>query len=269
MGACHPCNRTARSCSFVQAKRTYGVSMNSQNRRSTTDYPQKTGTCMLGTEFWYESVAELHAALRQSSFMRIQWIPTRRRILAAPLEPLNLWHFITHRRRRLMEPSAVPGIYRQLERLCRPITERLLAVFYLNERVASVELVEILHNLGVSCDVSQLITAGIVRPIDDGNIECRLRFVPYRDLLLVTDPDDRAIPDFSYIGRDSLYFADLLLKQLGTRMLDRGLDIGCGSGVQALALAQFTRRIEGTDINPRSVAYANLRASNKMVYANE
>jgi methylase of polypeptide subunit release factors len=38
------------------------------------------------------------------------------------------------------------------------------------------------------------------------------------------------------------------------------LDICCGTGVQGLTLAAFARQVEGADVNPRSVAFANLNA---------
>src|SRR5438270_327403 len=46
-----------------------------------------------------------------------------------------------------------------------------------------------------------------------------------------------------------------------TRLLDRALDVGTGSGVQALLAARHAREVVATDVNPRALAYAELNAA--------
>jgi len=106
-----------------------------------------------------------------------------------------------------------------------------------------------------------LLTEGVVVADADGRLRSRLRFLPVGELLMVTDPRDRTIADFTWLGRDSLVFAERLHRELAGRHFERALDLCCGSGVQGLAVATHASEVEGTDVNPRAVAFANLNAS--------
>jgi SAM-dependent methyltransferase len=84
--------------------------------------------------------------------------------------------------------------------------------------------------------------------------------LPAAGLLIVTDPRDRSIPDFPWLGRDSLVFAERLRAALAGRRFARALDLCCGTGVQGLTVAAYAECVDGTDVNTRAVAFANLNA---------
>ena len=212
-------------------------------------------------EAWREAVQRLHTGLKQAEYHRCQWIPTHNRWIAAPLEPINFWHFVTHRRRRLMEPTAIPGLYRRLQRIRHPLIEELLGFFGLGEAQHQNEVTRLLNQLDQAPTYGQLIELGIVRQNPDGRVECRLRFIPHGHLILVSDRHDRSISDFTYVGRDSLKLADLLSQSLNGRAFRSGLDICCGCGIQALTIARSAQTVIGVDINPRSVVFSEQNAS--------
>jgi len=61
----------------------------------------------------------------------------------------------------------------------------------------------------------------------------------------------------TYMGRDSLRFADYLASELTTgRRFQRSLDLGTGCGVQAHVLATVSERVIAVDANERALAFA-------------
>jgi hypothetical protein len=239
------------------------ISIESFMESTTTLTPQPLDQKSLpppGDSVWTELVSRLHAALKRADYGRCQWLPTNRRALALPLEPANLWHFLTHGRRRLLEPTAMPGLYRRLERIRSPLVVPLWSFFGAGEPAEQTQLEQLLAQLDVAIPCDELLELGLAQRLADGRLRSRLRFIPHGQLILVSDVLDRSIPDFTYIGRDSLKLADVLKAALGEKRFRRGLDICSGSGIQGLTLAACTDEVVGAEINPRSVAFANLNA---------
>lgn len=132
----------------------------------------------------------------------------------------------------------------------------LFNAFVANEAILTHELKRCLGSL---C-VDDLFNAGYLRT--DGPESCLsdIRVIPYQDMLLVTDRWDRGIPDFTYLGGDSIECADFLNRYLGVRRFTRGVDIGAGSGIQALVSASRCDEFIAADINPRALDYVRLNA---------
>ncbi len=213
----------------------------------------------LAEKTWHAAVRQVYHALLDRGYLSIQRIPTVPNLLALPLEPWNLWGFFRGHR-RLMEPTAVPGFYRFLGRLADRCVERQLAFFLLGETLSGIGMETLLGSLSGAPDLRMLTETGIIAADAAGSFRSRLRFVPAGRLLLVADPFDRSIPDFAYIGRDSLYFAARLRQVCCGKQFGRALDLCCGIGVQGLTVAEFAEHVDGVDLNPRAVAYANLNA---------
>lgn len=214
-----------------------------------------------GTDQWHDAVARLHAALARSSYRAISRVPTQPNRLALVIEPVNMWGYLTGRGQRIMQPTFMPAFYRRIERFRDPARERQLALFFLNEALPSDQVNSALAQLPDAPDAAELLDAGILAEGDEPDtLRCRLRFVPSGELTIVADPFDRSIPDFVYIGPDSLVFARRLRRHLRGRTFRRSLDLCCGCGVQGLTTGEFADVVEGTDINPRAIAYANLNA---------
>jgi SAM-dependent methyltransferase len=214
-----------------------------------------------GTAAWLDVVTRLHAALLASGYAAIERIPTVRNLFALPVEPWNLWAFASGRGgRRLLQASVAPEFYRRLTRLRDPDLERRFAFFFLGDALAADEVARLLTRLPGAPDLSTLRAEGVVTAVADGRVRARLRFLPAGGLLVVTDPHDRSIPDFTWLGRDSLVFAERLRVALTGRRFARALDLCCGTGVQGLTVVGYAERVEGTDVNARAVAFANLNA---------
>lgn len=90
-------------------------------------------------------------------------------------------------------------------------------------------------------------------------LESGVRIVPFDGEYFICDPSDRAIPDFVWIGSDSLLLAERL------RNLDwegrLAVDIGSGTGIQAIALsARPGARVIAVDINEKGLRYGKLNS---------
>lgn len=90
-------------------------------------------------------------------------------------------------------------------------------------------------------------------------VEATLEIGPVDGLLIASDPDEIAggRPDHTTgISGAALTLASVTIR----RPVERALDIGTGSGTQALLLALHAGAVVGTDINRRALAYAAFNA---------
>ena len=59
-----------------------------------------------------------------------------------------------------------------------------------------------------------------------------------------------------YIGSDSYLLSEDIKRLFSVRHYEKGLDLCCGSGIQALTLSNFCSSVTGVDINPQSIVFA-------------
>jgi SAM-dependent methyltransferase len=213
-----------------------------------------------GTPLWQSAVTKLHSALRASPYRLTEHIPAVLYPIALPFEILNMCSFAI-RRRRLIEGGVPYGLYRMFYRLRNLERHRLVAFFLRTEALPVEELRGLLRRLPGAPDAQMLLEAGVIEAIDRGQVRSCLRFASCGNLLVVADHPDRRIADYVYIGGDSLDFAERLRRALNGRRFQRALDLCCGTGIQALTIAQFADQVEGSDINLRAIDYANLNAA--------
>lgn len=95
-----------------------------------------------------------------------------------------------------------------------------------------------------------------------GRIQARVRIVPYDGLLLACDralpPSDD--PPADYV--DGVLASTPVLAALTVRRpVGSALDLGTGSGVQALLAARHSRRVVAVDVNPRALAFTTINAA--------
>ncbi|MAE72345.1 MAG: hypothetical protein CME06_17985 [Gemmatimonadetes bacterium] len=212
-----------------------------------------------GTREWRAAVAALHAGLDQAHYGSIEQVPTATNRFAFPLEWSNLRAAITGKGRRLMEHTVSPTFHRARFRKRHPTQERLFGLFFLGEATARARVSKALDSIPDAPALEELVELGILAD-QERRLRSTLRFVPLGGDLFVTDPPDRSIPGFTYLGRDSAVLSDLLRSALRGRSFERALDLCCGCGVQALAVSHHAGSVEGSDINPRAVAFAELNA---------
>jgi SAM-dependent methyltransferase len=88
------------------------------------------------------------------------------------------------------------------------------------------------------------------------------RVLPVGDLLVAADGDPAADgddpPDYVAPYTPTSRSCDFLTPR---RRVERALDVGTGSGVQALLAARHAERVVGTDVNERALAFARLNAA--------
>jgi len=93
----------------------------------------------------------------------------------------------------------------------------------------------------------------------DALLRSQVRIIPFNGKYFVSDPLDRTIPDFVWIGSDSFLLA-ARLKDLNCRG-KLVIDIGSGSGIQAITLAtDLDTKIIAIDINEKGLRYSKLNA---------
>ena len=106
-------------------------------------------------------------------------------------------------------------------------------------------------------EAAELEAAGLV--VRDGDlVRAPLRLAPYDGLLIAHDGED-AEHDADHVGgmnNATRTMATLTIR----RQVDRALDLGTGSGAQALLAVRHTRSVVATDVNQRALRYAALNA---------
>jgi methylase of polypeptide subunit release factors len=119
---------------------------------------------------------------------------------------------------------------------------------------------DVTHALGRAA-VEALEATGMAAAGDEVTLHGRI--VPVGDLFVASDdfPGEDAekdAPDFVAAYTPTSKLCDALTPR---GPVDRALDIGTGSGVQAMLSARHAREVVATDVNPRALAFAELNAA--------
>lgn len=152
-------------------------------------------------------------------------------------------------------PTQVPVLLRLLPE--GAVLSTLVKLFLAATPVDHGEAERALAPIGVGGAVA----LGLVQVDADGRVSARCRLAPSGDLLMAFDlvPGyDADLPPDVVVGvsSSSRYLADTTVR----RPVGDVLDIGAGSGVQALLAAGHATRVTATDTNPRAIAYTRFNA---------
>jgi len=106
--------------------------------------------------------------------------------------------------------------------------------------------------------VDALATTGVADVGDE--LVPRVRILPIGSLLVASDdyPSDGENPPDYVVAYSPT--SQLLAALTPRRRVERALDVGTGSGVQALFAARHAKHVVATDVNPRALAYTALNA---------
>lgn len=117
------------------------------------------------------------------------------------------------------------------------------------------------ENLGLLCELG-------LCSIDGEITHANFTLLPFGDLLIATD---RIFPNVDQHERDGSLSSDnlvwrldqtswIMARHLISQPAREALDLGCGSGLQALLLSGWAENVTGVDINPRAVGLAKFNA---------
>ena len=107
--------------------------------------------------------------------------------------------------------------------------------------------------------VSALAQAGFLE-VAGGMVHATIRITPFEGVLLAHDPESIDVPDADVVT--GLNSAARTLASLTPRPeVATALDLGTGSGIQALLLARHCGHVVATDVNERALAYTALGAA--------
>jgi len=202
-----------------------------------------------------ELLVEAGRALRAHDLGGVHRYPTRYDPLALPYEPVNLWRAMRADGPNLFDRTAVPGVYRRLLARGNPALADLSALAVSQapggrdrwERLFGAPLVE------------RLVAAGALTPAGDG-YRSQLRFVPVYGRLFVADGPDQSVPLMVWLGKDTMHLLKVVRDRLRGMRFGRGLEVGSGSGLLTIELADYCDQAIGVDINPRAVALGEINA---------
>ena len=151
-------------------------------------------------------------------------------------------------------PTQVPIVLRLLP--AGGALATLVKLFLVAVRVPIDEAASALHPL----TLDRAAALGLLA-VDGGFARALVGLVPHGDLVLsfdlITDTADDIAADIVVgVSASSRTLADLTVR----RPVEDVLDVGTGSGIQALLAAPHALRVTGTDLNPRAVAFARFNA---------
>lgn len=138
-------------------------------------------------------------------------------------------------------------------RLGQGRTETLARLFWIGDGVS----VEEARNALKPVEPQVLADAGLLE-IRDGQVRAPWKIALYEDLFLACDHDKRRLePDYvTGVNPSGTMLADLTVR----RPSRSALDLGTGSGIQALMASRHSERVIGVDLNERALECAKLNA---------
>jgi len=160
--------------------------------------------------------------------------------------------------RLLAKPTAREGDRAILEAIMRlpanDATASLIKLFHLGVPIDADEAASALAPL----PLERLIAMGLARS-RDALLEPLVEVFPIAGVFVVSeryDPQPRHHDHVGPVATSTLALAALTIR----RPIDAALDLGTGSGFQALMMARHARHVVAVDINPRAVRYASFNA---------
>ena len=109
-------------------------------------------------------------------------------------------------------------------------------------------------------DINNCLEAGLIET-NDGQVTSLVKFVPYRGLMLISDFDwalETVSHTHSVMGiTGSTKFLDYVTIRRPSRLT---LDLGTGTGVQALLAARHSEQVIAVDVSSRALAFARFNA---------
>ena len=205
---------------------------------------------------------EIIEVLKSNNYCKLQYIPTRRSILAIIKEHHNMLNFITKNKHLLFYYSLFPKIYRLL---LKKKLQYCLDICFFNKAINKQKLIEIFsQNL-----FDKALSNNII--FQEGSLfRFSLSFIPFENYIMIRDQyqvydkyelDPEKLDERVWMGSDSIIFSGIIKKCLKNKLFNRGVEIGSGTGIQTIVMSKYTKSCEAIDCNNRAVQYTKLNAS--------
>jgi len=205
----------------------------------------------------HAALVDLYALLHRCRYERARLVPQPGTLRDLPLDAANLAHALSGGHNQFHASAAAP-FYRAVLSLSAPGLPLLHRLFLLGETVARPAVEGLLGS-----DLSgRLLAAGVLEAASRG-LRSTVMVSALRGGFYLSDALRlRSDPEFVYVGRSSFLVADLATVALDRRgRRGRVLDVGCGGGIIALAIAPAASEVVGSDIVPRCIDYASLNTA--------
>lgn len=201
------------------------------------------------------------SALRESGYLSTQCLPSLKRPFWKVFLELHRLIRLPERMGNCFTPTAMPGFLANRFLKGKQNLKTAHSMFFLNRSVPRKFGEEL---LGASL-LEDLVASGLVLESENG-VRSSVRFVPWHDYLILSDPDEgaeRGTDFYVYVGGDSTLLTDFVNRRLEEGFkADRGLDLCAGTSIQSYNLLQRCSEITAAELNPRAVSYA--RASREV-----
>lgn len=204
-----------------------------------------------------ELLTAVQEVLKRSEYNRTDVLPQPGGLLDLVNDPINLLSIARHRP-NLMQPSAIAGLYQVPLRPRHSRAVDLHRLFAANAVLAPPLVKDLLGR-----ELFHKLLAARALSEAPAGIRSEILLTTYRGHTYASDAlHHRRNPEFCYVGRLSLAAPDFRLNaENGPHRVSRLLDLGCGSGIGALALSDLADEVVGTDILDRCVRYAKVNAA--------
>ncbi|MBC8551391.1 MAG: class I SAM-dependent methyltransferase [Candidatus Brocadiales bacterium] len=194
-----------------------------------------------------KNLKKIIECLRANNYTKSQILPTEKNYWKLPLEPLNLLNLLFWKRNALFEWSAFPAFYQQLFKIFYPRAFSLFEIFFLNCEAKREEISRFFSEE----EINSFIDNNILKE-PKGNCKFSIKLIPYKDMILNKGT--------SWLGKDSVIFAESITKDLNGKTVGKTLDLCTGTGIQAIVSKKYSKRVIASDIREQSIQNAMLNS---------
>lgn len=208
-----------------------------------------------------ELLAEFVHTLRLHSYSSIQYMPTRKSLLAVVKEHENLVNVFRKEKHLLFYYSLFPNFYRSLVVRGNRTLSTLIRACFFNECLTTKELEDCFgqETMRQALDNRIVIQKG-------SGLQFTLSFVPFGNDIFARDPHYTYPPINTegeariWMGSDSIMFARFLNEFLKGKRFDAALEVGSGTGIQIITAARSARRCVAIDCDRRAIEFTKINA---------
>jgi len=210
-----------------------------------------------------ELLREFTERLRELDYLSLQYVPVKFSWTALTSEYKNLVNLRWPRWHRLFHGSVLPSLYLGMLGRGSGALPVCLDAMFLSHPVRS----ELLTKYFGQELVDRALECHFLRE-ENGLVSAAFSFVPVGDYILLRDNfemyGNNNVHNRRYrvwLGSESIPFAEFLRFFFAGRRFDRVLEVGSGTGIQALVASETSDRCVAVDYNERAVRFTAINSA--------